>query len=308
MKNISGQKKSGRKVLFFFILSILLEVSFMGCTSFGKYRQDAEKFTGSDYVKLKPVLSSSIDTGRVYPQAGEIISEKHLEGLPEIVKNYLRESKVVGIPMVSTVQLRQTGRLRTSPEGKWMQVKAVEIYNIEGSEFLWYADVKMNPLVLLTGYDSFLGGHGSMKIKMYDLFSVVDASGYSIDQGGMVRYLNELMWFPMGYLHPSVSWGKADNFSAEVILTVDEMTVSGIIDFNSDGMLTNFTAKRYMGNGKEEPSIETWEVPMDSWREYHGVILPEHGYASWMLEDGKFEYIELTLEDIEFGIGDIWRP
>lgn len=167
---------------------------------------------------------------------------------------------------------------------------------------------RKNPFVFLTGYDSFLCGHGSMKIKMYDLFSVVNASGYSIDQGGMVRCLNELMWLPMGYLYPSVSLGQADDFSAEVILKVDEMTVSGIIDFNSAGMLTNFTAKRYMDNGNGEQSLEAWRVPIDSFREYHGVILPEHGYASWMLEDGEFEYIELTLEDIEYGIGDIWRP
>lgn len=291
-----------------FTFFVIMEVGVIGCTSFRSYKQDAENLCSTKDVAGLPVAQSNELEGRHYPLTGEIITTEHLFGLPEIVQRYLKETGVVGQTMVSTVQLRQTGKIRTAPDAPWMKVKAVETYNIELSEFLWYADVKMNPFVWLAGYDRFQDGHGVMKIKMYDLFSVVDASGPSIDQGGMIRYLNELMWLPMGYLHPSVSWGHGDEKSVEVSITINEMTVSGIIDFNNDALPINFTAKRFMDDGKGRSSLETWMVPIDSWREYHGVILPEHGYASWMLEDGEFQYIELTVEDVEFGVNEVWRP
>jgi len=290
------------------ILFCSLEVSILGCSTYKQYKQDAEKLCSPAAIHGIPEVQPDEGKGRIYPLPGEIITTDHFTGLPEIVQRYLNETGVTGQKMVSTVQLRQTGKIRTAPGSPWMKVKAVETYNIELSEFLWYADVKMNPIIRLTGYDRFQDGHGSMKIKMFDLFSVVDASGPSIDQGGMMRYLNELMWLPMGYLHPSVSWGYSDEKSVEVSITINETTVSGIIDFNNDALPINFTAKRYMDGEKGKPTLETWMVPIDSWREYHGVILPEHGFASWLLKDGEFQYIELTIEDVEFGADEIWRP
>ncbi len=290
------------------ILFFSLEVSILGCSTYKQYKQDAENLCSPAAVPGSPAVQPDEGKGRIYPLPGEIITTDHFTGLPEIVQRYLNETGVAGQKMVSTVQLRQTGKIRTALDAPWMKVKSVETYNIELSEFLWYADVKMNPIISLTGYDRFQNGHGSMKIKMFDIFSVVDASGPSIDQGGMMRYLNELMWLPMGYLHPSVSWGYSDDKSVEVSLTIKKTTVSGLIEFNNESLPVNFTAKRYMDDGKGKPTLETWTTPLDSWREYHGVILPEHGFASWMLEDGEFKYIELTIEDVEFGVDEIWCP
>lgn len=288
------------------LLFSTLEVSILGCSTYKQYKQDAGNLCSTKVITRLPVEKSNDENMRIYPLPGELITKEHLTGLPETMQQYLIKSGVLGQTMVSTVQLRQTGKIRTAKDGKWMKLKAVETYNIELSEFLWYADVKMNPLFSLTGYDRFQDGHGSMKIKVLDLFSVVDASGPSMDQGGMMRYLNELMWLPMGYLHPSVSWGYSNDNSVEVSITIKETTVSGLIEFNNENLPVNFTAKRFMDDGKGQPTLETWTTPLDSWREYHGVILPEHGFASWMLEAGEFKYIELTIEDVEFGVTDIY--
>jgi Family of unknown function (DUF6544) len=295
-----------KNISFFMILMMLflLEIIMIGCTSFNQYKNESENICKTKYE----VLQNDTQKGRIYPLPGETITTAHLSGLPEIIKRYLKSSGLVGQKMVSSVQIRQTGKIRTKPDNNWMKVKAVETFNIGSSEFLWYADVRMNPFISLTGLDVFKDGHGSMKIKIYDLFSVVDASGPSIDQGGMIRYLNELMWLPMAYLHPSVNWAEEDKNSIEVSLTINGTKVSGIIEFNNDSLPINFEAKRYMDDGKGQPSLETWTTPLDSWREYHGIILPEHGYATWQLENGEFRYIELTLEDVEFGVTEIWRP
>ena len=280
----------------------------MGCSSFNQYKKDTENLCSTKVNTGLQAAPSDVGRERIYPLPGDIITEEHLSGLPEIVQRYMIESGILGQTMVSTVQMRQTGKIRTAPDAPWMKVKAVEIYNIERSNFLWYADVKMNPFIRLTGYDLLQDGHGSMKIKLFDLFPVVNATGPSIDQGAMMRYLNELMWLPMGYLHPAVSWNQQEEKSVEVSMNINNITVSGILEFNDNALPINFTAKRYMDDGKGGSSLEAWMTPLDSWREFHGVILPEHGYASWMLEDGEFQYIELTVEDVQFGVEDIWRP
>ncbi len=276
-----------------------------GCAGFKTYKKDVENFQ-SDGNAANNIENNSDQL--TYPVADEIIRPEHLENLPDIVQRYLTNTGILGTKMVSTVQLRQSGKIRTKPGAQWMNLKAVETYNIELSGFIWYAEVKMNSFVWMTGYDNFQNGRGKMKIKLYDLFPVVNASGESIDQGGMIRYLNELMWFPMGFLHPSVTWGKETKNSIEVMLTIRDRTVSGTFEFSREGIPINFTAKRYMDDGKGNASLETWITPMDSWRVYSGLTLPEHGYAAWVLDSGEFRYIELKVEDVEFGTDSIWEP
>ena len=277
MEKMINRSNKGRSVPIsaIFIVTIIMEVSLMGCTSFKQYKQEAENMCSTKTSAELSKTQSEKEEERIYPRDGDLITTDHLNGLPEIVQHYLVESGIVGQTMVSTVQLRQTGKIRIKPDASWMEVNSVETFNIELSEFKWYADVKMNPLVRLTGYDKLQDGKGAMRIKLYDIITVVDASGPSFDQEAMVRYLNELMWLPKGYLHPAVKWRTISSKTVEVSLSINGITVSGIIEYNN----------KYMDDGKGNTSLEKWETPIDSWREYHGVILPEHGYASWMMEN-----------------------
>ncbi len=284
------------------ILLILVEVIMLVCTSQKNYIKDVKTIISDREFNT----SITNNPNRSYPELGEKITESHITGLPEIVQKYLITTGIIGQSMVSTVQVKQSGAIRTSKDGSWLVFKAVEAYNIKNSEFVWYTEVKMNPIIWMTGTDSFRNSKGHMKIKIYDLFPVVNATGESIDQGAMVRYLNEFMWFPMGYLQPSITWKEIDDKSVKVTLTSGETSVSGIIEFNDKAMPINFTAKRLMDNGKEKATMETWITPLDSWREFSGLTIPDHGYASWLLDSGEFKYIEIKVEDIEFGVNDVW--
>jgi hypothetical protein len=46
----------------------------------------------------------------------------------------------------------------------------------------------------------YAGGQGRLLVKAASLWPVVDASGEQMNQGEMILYLNEMMWFPAALL------------------------------------------------------------------------------------------------------------
>ncbi len=65
----------------------------------------------------------------------------------------------------------------------------------------------------------YAGGEGRMLIKAGSLFTVVDDRGPERDQGSMMRYLSEMIWFPTAFLEDNVSIESINDDSARVTLT-----------------------------------------------------------------------------------------
>lgn len=74
-----------------------------------------------------------------------------------------------------------------------------------------------------------------MLIKILSLFTVADSKGKEIDQGSLLRYLAETMWFPTAALNEYLYWEEMDQYNAKVTMTYDEITASGIFTFNDIG-------------------------------------------------------------------------
>jgi uncharacterized protein DUF6544 len=55
-----------------------------------------------------------------------VITSKMLADLPAPVRRYFEFSGVAGKPLVRTVTVKQTGRIRESLEKPWMQFRATE--------------------------------------------------------------------------------------------------------------------------------------------------------------------------------------
>jgi hypothetical protein len=77
-----------------------------------------------------------------------------------------------------------------------------------------------------------------------------------MDQGAMMRYLNEMMWFPSAFLGENISFEAIDSNSAKVILKDLGKSVTAVMYFDSDGKLTNFIA----------PCYEIWEIINLNWK------------------------------------------
>ena len=140
---------------------------------------------------------------------------------------------------------------------------------------------------------------GSMLIKAASLVTVADASGEAMDQGSMLRYLNEMMWFPTAFLGDNVSFEAIGDTSARVTLTDHGRTATATMSFDAEGRLTEFVAKRSaMAAGGSR--LATWSVPVIEYGEVEGLRLPVRVKAVWRLADGDLDYIDVRITQLQY--------
>lgn len=221
----------------------------------------------------------------------KVITKTDLINLPEIVQLWLINSGTLGKKVAETVQLKQTGMMRTKPNGKWMPFKATQYLNANDPSFVWSTSVDAMPVITMIGRDKLVNGKGTMLIKLAGLFPVVNVSeNEKINSGSMIRYLSEICWFPSAALKDYITWESTDSNSAKATFTYNNETVSGIFTFTEKGELINFKAKRYYG-GEEDAKLETWLVETQSFKEFNGIKIPNKSEVTWQLDKGDFHWL-----------------
>ncbi|MDW7650076.1 MAG: DUF6544 family protein [Bacillota bacterium] len=233
------------------------------------------------------------------PTESNMITEEDLVGLPEPVQRWLQRSQVVGKEKATALRLKQKGLFRMGEDKPWIPFTAQQYYNIESPGFIWYTTMKMAPSLSVRGRDLYYDGRGNMLIKVLSLIKVADASGLEMDQGTLVRFLNEMMWFPSAAINDYVTWEQVSENSAKAMMEYKGVSASAIFHFNDDGDLINFVAERYM-DSPDGFRLETWATPIDEHREMDGRRIPTKGEAIWELDTGDFSYIQLEVTEIEY--------
>ncbi len=232
------------------------------------------------------------------PKTG-IITQDDIRDLPEPAQRYLRYAQIIGKERIRTVRLKQSGIFRTKKDRRWMPIEAVQYYTVDPPAFVWRGTIKPFPLFSISGRDKFQEGRGHMLIKLLSLIKVADAKGEEMDQGALVRYLNEIFWFPTAYLSDYIRWEPIDSVSAKATISVEGDTASAVLYFGPQGELTNFVADRYMAvEGKFVK--ERWSTPISEYKEISGFRVPVKGEAVWKLSSGDFSYFKLEITDIEY--------
>jgi hypothetical protein len=228
------------------------------------------------------------------------VTQGDLDGLPEPVQRYLRYTQIIGKERVRTVRLKQRGFFRTKEDQKWMPLRAQEYFTVDPPAFLWYGKMRMFPLITVSGIDKFFRNKGSLVIKLFSAIKVVDASGKECDQAELVRYLNEMVWFPVAFLSDFIRWEPINSESARATIQVHDLTASAVLYFNKKGQMTNFVAERYMDVG-EKSVLEKWSTPFKEYAELNGIMVPVKGEGVWKLSAGDFCYVKITgITDIEY--------
>ena len=227
------------------------------------------------------------------------ITEEALEGLPVIVQKYLVHTGIIGRYWIDTVRLKQVGRFRQSRDHSWMPVTAVETYSTNPPGFEWDARFKVAGIPLLRAKDRYESGHGHMFGKLAGLLTVFDDRGEQIDQASLMRYLNEMMWFPTAFLGSNITWTAIDEHIAEVMISDKGHRVSATMYFDAIGQLINFTAMRYREN-EGEFSLDPWSTPVTGYGKLEGLNLPISGHAVWNLPEGDLSYAELEVVELHY--------
>ncbi|MDJ0496891.1 MAG: hypothetical protein QNJ89_03615 [Acidimicrobiia bacterium] len=227
------------------------------------------------------------------------VTEAAVAGLPVPVQRSLRRSGVVGQPVPQSVTVRQDGQIRTNAEAKWLRFKARESYTIDPPAFTWKAALKIGGITLGRATDTLDAGRGRMHVRLLGLKDIVDATGPDMDQGSVMRWFNETMWFPAVWATDLIRWESIDDTSAVGSMTAGDQTVEAEFRFDAEGRLVDFRADRAYDadNGFE---VRPWRTPITGHAGFNGIELPAGGSAVWELDDGDFEYIQIRVTDVRY--------
>lgn len=229
----------------------------------------------------------------------EIVREAGLNNLPAVVQKWLVQSGVVGRAGIHSARLKQNARLRLKEDGPWMPAKVEQYFTVDKPGFIWKARVKMAPLIFFAGRDMYYNGRGHMLIKLFSLLNVADARGKEIDQGTLLRYLAETVWFPAAALSPYLKWEEAGANSARVTMDFGGISAAGVFTFNGEGEVVSFAADRY-GEFNGRYLLKPWTVRIEERRKFSGVRVPSRGEVVWKLDTGDFPWYRFEITEIEY--------
>jgi len=230
-----------------------------------------------------------------------VVREQALTPLLKVVQTWLKTSGIVGQHFIQRVHLQQLGQMRTSPEGNWLPVQAQQWFTVEQPGFVWVAEVGKGKLMQFNGRDLYYDRKGHMLIKAYGLIPVVDKRGAAMDQGVLLRFLAETIWFPTAALAPYISWTPAGERQARASITDGNLSASGIFSFDEDGKVTGFSARRYFDR-KEGATLEDWliEVDPESYQVLDGIAVPTRARVTWKLEEGAYTWFEVVVKGVRY--------
>ncbi|MCK4577528.1 MAG: hypothetical protein KAU50_01980 [Candidatus Marinimicrobia bacterium] len=146
---------------------------------------------------------------------GGVMTAEECNGLPLPVRRYLEYSGVIGKARIQTVRLKQTGHFRTKADQPWFPIKAIQFIRPDDIGFVWLGKITPFPLFTISAKDKFLNGEGNMLVKLLSIKTIADAKGPEVDQGELLRYLSEAVWYPSAFLSANVEWEAVDEHSAK---------------------------------------------------------------------------------------------
>ena len=255
------------------------------------------------YAVLLRNISGDIARLRAEAEGGgRIVTEAMLAPLPPPARRYFEHAGVVGTAIPRIVRLTQKGRIRSSAEAGWMTLEAEETYSVDPPAFVWQAWFPRAGLPLVVGRDEYLDGAGSILMKLLALVPVADERGDEMRAAGLMRFLNEMVWFPAAYLGDHVKIGAVDDRSFTVTIADRGIAATGTLVVDEAGRAVTFRARRYDTGTR---SVETWETPFTAEGVRAGLTVPTDGSALWKRPGGDFTYIELSVGDIVYDIPQI---
>lgn len=238
-----------------------------------------------------------IARGARYGDVMVTVSDERIAGLPAPVRRSLHRSGVAGVDMPAAVMLRQRGEILL--RDRWFPFTANQEYSLDPPGFVWRATVRLAGLPFAFAEDALESGRGRMHVRVLGLVPVVDATGREMDQGALMRWLNETMWFPQVWATDLISWQPIDDSSATGRVSAGGLTAGAEFRFDGDGRFVDFRADRYRAtdSGFE---LARWATPITAHASFGGIEVPSAGRARWLLDRGELEYIRLQITNIHY--------
>ena len=125
-------------------------------------------------------------------------------------------------------------------------------------------------------------------------------------QSETVTLFNDLcIMAPATLVDSGIAWEAIDTETVRARFTNAGHTIHAELRFNELGELSNFTSDdrfRVSPDGASLTQVR-WSTPVRNYRAFGGTRLASSGEGRWHGPDGDYEYIELTIDDVEYNVG-----
>lgn len=216
-----------------------------------------------------------------------------INSLPAPVQNYLELTGIIGKEKIKTVRLKQKGLFNINGK-KWTSMNAEQYFSVESKEFIWKARSGIISVV-----DQFVQGIGNLKVKLFGVIKLGESKGIEIDQGEILRFLTEIIWFPSAFTADYICWDAIDDNTSKATISCGKNSASANFHFTSSGEIEKITAKRYR-EVKGDFELNDWEISNLEYKEYHGITLPYKAHVTWKLESGDLCYYKFEITGIAY--------
>lgn len=223
--------------------------------------------------------------------------------LPACVQKYLDYTGAIGRSKPQNVCIEFDAEMYRKPGDKPMKAYSVQ-YNFYGNYsrlFLMKASKMGIPFRALHIYKN---GQASFRVRIAELFKVVDLRGDELTKAETVTLLNDMCVFVPGALVDNrLTWSEIDSLSAKVTLTNGKYVVSALLYFNVSGELINFVSDDRSAVQDDGTMKEVrWTTPVSDYKEFDGRMVPTAGRTIWHYPEGEFTYGVFRLKNIEYNL------
>ncbi|MEO7216548.1 DUF6544 family protein [Mucilaginibacter sp.] len=244
------------------------------------------------HKQVKQLFSSSETSGNVFQYS-------QLEGLPAPVQRYFKHVLTDGQPYINYVRLKHGGKFKTGPGKKWINIGGEEYFTTAIPGFLWKGET-----TTFTAKDFYINGSGGLNVSLFGIYPIVSGRGSNFDQGELLRWLGESVWFPTNLLpNENLRWEEIDNKTAKLIFRHQGLQVYYIVSFNDADEIVQLETRRYMG----DTGLETWLAKLSDYHKINGVFIPHATEAIWQLEQGELSYARFRLTVIEYNNSKVFN-
>jgi len=235
----------------------------------------------------------------------EPLTEKDILHLPEIVQKYLHYSGSMGKEKVSNFRAEFTGGIRSKSSEDFMPLKSVQ-YNFTDNPTRLFYIVTRKKGIPARGIHLYRNQTAIMLIKIFGLFTVVDAKGKEMNQGETVTLFNDMCFMaPATLIDRNIEWKVIDGLTVDAKFTNGNISVSATLFFNEEGALVNFLSNdRFETTDGKTYKNYPWLTPVTGYTNVSGHRLPSGAKLIYKHPDEDLCYGEFNLKSIEFNCTD----
>ncbi len=224
----------------------------------------------------------------------QYVQYDQLKRLPEPVQRYFKHVLKENQPYINYARITHDGKFKTGLDKGWINIKGEQYATTQKPGFIWKGTTFM-----FTARDMYIADKGRLVVSLFSLYTIVDATGDTYNQGELLRWLGESVLYPTNLL-PSdkLHWEAINSNSARLNFQYKGMSLFFIITINEAGEITEMETKRYM----DETRLESWVIKCSGYKEMNEVIVPTRFDVAWRLEKGDFSYADFIIRRIEYNI------